>query len=172
MTTQQEPALSKAEGLQSVVTDEMRETIGKESEPAVLEVEKTGCRMFARAVGHTDLIFYDEEYAKSKGYRSIVAPPGYLGTRVFRPATGGGRGGGAPGIGFSVPYKRVLNGGTEVEYFDAVCAGDVLTARNKITGFNERKGGMGPMLITTRETTYTNQDSKVVAIERGTVIQY
>ena len=172
MTTQQEPALSKAEGFQSVVTDEMRETIGKESEPAVLEVEKTGCRMFARAVGHTDLIFYDEEYAKSKGYRSIVAPPGYLGTRVFRPATGGGRGGGAPGIGFSVPYKRVLNGGTEVEYFDAVCAGDVLTARNKITGFNERKGGMGPMLITTRETTYTNQDSKVVAIERGTVIQY
>ena len=172
MTTQQEPALSKAEGFQSVVTDEMRETIGKESEPAVLEVEKTGCRMFARAVGHTDLIFYDEEYAKSKGYRSIVAPPGYLGTRVFRPATGGGRGGGAPGIGFSVPYKRVLNGGTEVEYFDAVCAGDVLTARNKITGFNERKGGMGPMLITTRETTYTNQDGKVVAIERGTVIQY
>ena len=179
MTTQQEPALSKAEGpalsgaegLQSVVTDEMRETIGKESEPAVLEVEKTGCRMFARAVGHTDLIFYDEEYAKSKGYRSIVAPPGYLGTRVFRPATGGGRGG-APGIGFNVPYKRVLNGGTEVEYFDAVCAGDVLTARNKITGFNERKGGMGPMLITTRETTYTNQDGKVVAIERGTVIQY
>ena len=156
----------------SVISDEMRAAIGVESPPTTVEVDKTSCRMFARAVGHTDLIFYDEAYAKSKGYRSIVAPPGYLGTRVFRPATGGGRGGGAPGIGFSVPYKRVLNGGTEVEYFDAVCAGDVLTARNKITGFNERKGGMGPMLITTRETTYTNQDGKVVAIERGTVIQY
>jgi hypothetical protein len=107
----------------------------------------------------------------SKGQRSNVAPPGCPGTRVFRPATGGGRGA-APGIGFNTPYKRVLNGGTETEYFDTVCAGDVLTARNKITGFNERVGGMGPMLITTRETTYTNQDGRVVAIERGTVIQY
>ena len=60
---------------ESVITDEMREAIGKEGAPATLEVDKTGCRMFARAVGHTDLIFYDEEYAKSKGHRSVVAPP-------------------------------------------------------------------------------------------------
>ena len=121
---------------QSVITDEMRAVVGKEGEPSTLEVDKTGCRMFARAVGHTDLIYYDEEYAKSKGYRSIVAPPGFLGTRTFKPA------------------------------------GDVLTARNKVTGFNERSGSMGPMLITSRETTYTDQDGKVVAVERGTVIQY
>jgi hypothetical protein len=75
-------------------------------------------------------------------------------------------------MGFSIPYKRVLNGGTETEYYDTVCAGDVLTARNKVTAFNERSGSMGPMLITSRETTYTNQDGKVVAVERGTVIQY
>jgi acyl dehydratase len=156
---------------ESVITDEMRGAIGKEGEPSTLEVDKSGCRMFARAVGHTDLIFYDEEYAKSQGYRSIVAPPGFLGTRTFKPAAGS-RGQATPGLGFSIPYKRVLNGGTEVEYHDTVCAGDVLTARNKITGFNERTGGMGPMLITSRETTFTNQDGKVVAVERGTVIQY
>ena len=163
MTQQQE--------LQSIITDEMRAVIGKEGEPATLEVEKTGCRTFARAVGHTDRIFYDEEYAKSKGYRSIVAPPGFLGTPVFSPAsphadaeTGGPR--------FSIPYKRVLNGGTEYEYFDTVCAGDVLTARSKISGFNERVGSMGPMLITTRETTFTNQEGRVVAKMYGTVIQY
>jgi len=156
---------------QSVITDEMRAVIGKDGEPSVLEVDKTGCRMFARAVGHTDPIFYDEAYAKSKGYRSIVAPPGFLGTRVFAPSPGS-TGQGRPGMGFSIPYKRVLNGGTETEYFDTVCAGDVLTARNKITGFQERSGSMGPMLITNRETTYTNQDGKVVAVERGTVIQY
>ncbi len=157
----------------SVVTDEMRALIGKEGEPTILEVEKTGCRMFARAVGHTDLIFYDEDYAKSKGYRSIVAPPGFFGTPIYRP--GGGRGGDAEmgGRGFSVPYKRVLNGGTEYEYFDTVCAGDVLEARTKITGFQERVGSIGPMLITTRETTYTRRsDGKVVGKMYGTVIQY
>ncbi|MEX2159913.1 MAG: MaoC family dehydratase N-terminal domain-containing protein [Dehalococcoidia bacterium] len=155
---------------ESVITDEMRAAIGKEGEPSTLEVDKTGCRMFARAVGHTDPIFYDEAYAKKQGYRSVVAPPGFLGTRAFTPAAGGAQG--RPGMGFSIPYKRVLNGGTETEYYDTVCAGDVLTARNKVTGFNERSGSMGPMLITSRETTYTNQDGKVVAVERGTVIQY
>lgn len=171
MTQQQEPALSGAEGIESVVTDEMRAVIGKEGDPATLEVEKTGCRMFARAVGHTDLIFYDEEYAKSKGHRSIVAPPGFLGTPVYKPGSARTPGEMA-GRGFSIPYKRVLNGGTEFEYFDTICAGDLLTALGKITAFNERSGSLGPMLITNRETSYTNQHGKLVAKMYGTTIQY
>ena len=155
---------------ESVITDEMREAIGKESSPATLEVDKTGCRMFARAVGHTDLIFYDEEYAKSKGHRGIVAPPGFFGTPAFKP--GGGRGEGPPARGFSIPYKRVLNGGTEYEYLDSVCAGDTLTSTTKISGFTERKGSIGPMLITERETTYTNQAGDVVAKILGTTVPY
>ena len=164
--------MTQQEQVQSVITDEMRAAVGKESEPATLEVDRTGCRMFARAVGHTDLIFYDEAYAKSKGHRSIVAPPGFLGTLVYTPASGGRGPGEMGGRGFDLPYKRVLNGGTDYEYFDTVCAGDVLTARTKITGFTERTGSIGPMLITTRETAYTNQDGKVVAKMYGTVIQY
>jgi hypothetical protein len=167
MTTEQE--------FKSVVTDKMREAVGKEGAPTTMEVDKTGCRMFARAVGHADLIFYDEEYAKSKGHRSIVAPPGFLGTPVFKPRGTGldGAEGANEFIARSeVPYKRVLNGGTEYEYFDVICAGDVLTSRSKVTAYNERSGSLGPMLITNRETTYTNQDGNVVAKLRGTVIQY
>ena len=162
--------MAEQEVAESVITDEMREAIGKESAPATLEVDKTGCRIFARAVGHTDLIFYDEEYAKSKGHRSIVAPPGFFGTPAFKP--GGGRGEGPPARGFSIPYKRVLNGGTEYEYLDSVCAGDTLTSTTKISGFTEREGSIGPMLITERETTYTNQAGNVVAKMLGTTIQY
>ena len=159
MTQQQE--------LTSVITEEMKALVGKENPPTSLEVEKTGCRMFARSVGHTDQIFYDEEHAKSQGYRSIVAPPGFLGTPVFNPAHSGG-----PARGFSTPYKRVLNGGTEYEYFDTICAGDMLTSRTKISGFTERVGSIGPMLITSQETTYTNQNGKVVAKTYGSHIQY
>jgi len=162
--------MAEQEVAQSVITDEMREAVGKESPPMTLEVEKTNCRMFARAVGHTDLIFYDEDYARSKGYRNIVAPPGFFGTPIFKP--GAGRGEGPPGRGFSIPYKRVLNGGTDYEYFETICAGDTLTATSKIAGFTEREGSIGPMLITERETTYTNQDGKVVGKMHGTTIQY
>src|SRR3972149_4339212 len=69
----------------SLITEEMRAGIGREGPPVRHEGDKTGIRMFARAVGHTDLVFYDEEYAKSKGHRSIIAPPSYLGTPAFSP---------------------------------------------------------------------------------------
>lgn len=159
----------------SVITEEMRAAIGVEGPPATLEVEKTNCRMFARSVGHTDPIFYDEAAAKARGYRSIVAPPGFLGTPIFRPGGGGGAPGEMGGRNFSVPYKRILNGGTDYEYFpddDVVCAGDTITARSKIASFEEAEGSLGPMLITKRETTYTNQRGIVVAKMYGTLIQY
>lgn len=158
---------------QSVITDEMRAAIGVEGEPVTLEVEKTGCRMFARAVGHTDLIFYDEATAKARGYRSIVAPPGFLGTPIYMPGKGSTFGEAAPGRTFSIPYKRVLNGGTDYEYDDVVCAGDVLQARTKVVDITERTGSIGPMLIIRRQTTYTRvSDGKVVARMFGASIHY
>ena len=156
---------------ESVITDEMREIVGKEGASTTLEVEKTGCRMFARAVGHGDPIFYDEEAAKAAGYRSVVAPPGFLGTPIFNPGKERSPAETA-GRGYSIPYKRVLNGGTDYEYLHTVCAGDVLTSRTKITDFSERTGSIGPMLITSRETIFTNQDGKVVAKMQGRTIQY
>jgi hypothetical protein len=152
----------------------MRAAVGVEGPSTVLEVEKTNCRMFARAVGHKDPIFYDEKEARARGYRNIVAPPGFLGTPIFNPSAAPG-GAGEMGRRFSIPYKRVLNGGTEYEYFpenDVICAGDTITVRSKIAGFEETTGSLGPMLITKRETTYTNQNGKVVAKMYGTVIQY
>ncbi len=159
----------------SVITDEMRAAIGVDGPPSVLEVEKTNCRMFARSVGHKDAIFYDEDAAKAAGYRGVVAPPGFLGTPIFNPNRPAGAPGEMGGRGFSIPYKRVLNGGTEYEYFpenDVICSGDTITARTKVSGFEETTGSLGPMLITRRETTYTNQHGKVVAKLYGTVIQY
>lgn len=156
----------------SVITDEMRAAIGVEGEPYTLEVDKTSVRMFARAVGYTDPIFYVEEFARSKGYRSLPAPPHYLGTPLFNPAASDPTFGSPRGRQrFQSPFKRRLNGGTDIEYLDTICAGDVLTATAKISDMVERQGSIGTMLITTTETTY-RRDGKVVAILRGTGIQY
>lgn len=157
---------------QSLITEEMKANIGKEGPPTTLEVEKTGIRMFARAVGHTDQIYYDEEYAKSKGHRSLVAPPAYFGTPIYNPQRGGGGG----GANIRLPDGRVLrglDGGREFEYTDVeICAGDVLTAVSKTVDITEREGRLGPMLITRRETTYTNQNGEVVCRAYGTSLQY
>ncbi len=153
----------------AVITDKMREIIGKESDPVTNEVDNTGCRQFARSVGYTDPIFFDEGYAKSKGYRGIVAPPGFLGHPIVIP---GRPSPASPYSQLDIPYKRVLNGGTDIEYLDDVCAGDRLTATSKISDLTEREGKLGPMLIVSTETTYKNQDGKVVAIMRGGAIRY
>ncbi len=153
----------------SVITDAMRADIGKESEPVTIEVDKTACRMFARSVGYTDPVYYDEEYARSKGYRSIPAPFAFLGHPIYNPNAPQRLGG---YFRTDTPFKRILNGGTDISYFDTVCAGDVLTATSKLADISERQSRLGPMLITVTEFTFRNQYGKVVATMRGTGIQY
>ena len=150
----------------SVVTDEMRAQIGVESEPWTVEMDKTSVRMFARSCQYDDPILYDEEFAKSKGYRSLPAPPHYLGTPVYNPAAPERR-----GRQLNIPYRRNLNGGTDIEYFDTIQAGDILTATSKLADLEETSGRLGPMLIVRNETTY-RRDGKIVAILRGTGIRY
>ena len=155
---------------ESVITEEMNAAVGVDGPESVSEVTTTGIRMFARAVGYSDLIFYDEDEAKRRGYRDLVAPPGYLGTARYRPAGGGQAPPGAGGL--NIPYKRVLNGGTRYEYFEPVVAGDVIASRTRISELREREGSLGPMLIIYRETTYTSQDGAVVVKMYGNTIHY
>lgn len=156
-----------------IITPEMQAVIGVESEPWTLEVDKLQIRMFARAVGYTDPLYYDEAFARSQGYRSLPCPPHYLGTPVFDPADSDPTFGGSRSRRTRLTHglKRVLNGGTEIEMFDTICAGDTLTATTKIAALDERKGSLGMMLITTSETTY-RRDGEIVAISRGTGIAY
>jgi len=154
----------------SLITTDMQAAIGRESPPVTHELDRHACRMFARAVGYTNPIYFDEDAARAAGYRDIPAPPGFLGHPVFNPGRAS-----VPGyasLRFDTPLKRILNVGTDIEYLADVCAGDVLTATTKLTGFTERVGSVGPMLITSRETTYTNQEGRVVARMRGSAIQY
>jgi len=153
----------------SLITDELRAAIGRESPAVTYEVDNLGCRQFARAVGYTDPVYYDEEYARGQGFRGIVAPVGFLGHPVYNPAKPS-RGPETPGL--NIPLKRVLNGGTDIEYLDDICAGDVLTATMKVSDIQEREGRMGVMLIVSTETTFRNSAGKTVAILRGTVIRY
>ena len=154
----------------TIVTAEMQQMIGREVDEGVTEVTTTACRLFARAVGHTDPIFYDDDAARQRGYRGLVAPPGYLGTPVVHRRTVSMVPVPKPVAEMRIPYKRILEGGTSCEYLEPVVVGDVLTSRSKITRYEERLGSIGPMLITYHETAYTRQDGTLVAKTYGNVI--
>ena len=157
------------------LTDEMRAAIGREAPPWTHEVTTTSVRAFARGVGYDDPVYFDIEAARAAGYRSLPVPPTYIGTPVFIPGRSSGTFS-APSEGIpSVDHglKGLLDGGTETEYIAQICAGDTLTAVMRIAGLDVRESKtLGKMLLMTTETSYTDQDGKLAAVQRSQVIYY
>ena len=150
------------------LSDEMKAAIGGSGPAVTYEVSGQGIRTFARAVGYGNPIYYSEEAARARGHVALPAPPGFLGLPVFDPSAPAAR---RPA--FASPFKRALNGGTEVEPLETVYAGDVLEAVTTLVDLQLRKGRIGTMLIRTSETVYTREsDGLVVARTRGTGISY
>jgi hypothetical protein len=157
------------------ITEEMRAVIGIVSAPWTHEVTTTSVRAFARGVGYTDLVYFDEATAKAAGYRSLPAPPTYLGTPIFIPGESSDTFSGPKDSGPSIDHglPNLLDGGTETEYYGDICAGDTLTVTSQIADLSTRQGrSTGMMLITTQETRVVNQDGELVAKQLGQAIFY
>ena len=157
------------------ISDAMRAVIGVASKPWTFEVTTTSVRAFARGVGYSDPVYFDVEAARAAGYRSLPCPPTYLGTPVFLPGQSSDTFSGPREEGPSLDHglPNLLDGGTEIEYFADICAGDTLQASTSVVDLAVREGkSTGQMLIVTRETRYVNQDGELVAKLRGQAIFY
>ncbi len=159
--------MAEEAGALEELTDEMKAAIGRAGPTVTYEVTAQGIRTFARAVGYANPVYYSEEVARSRGHRALPAPPGFFGMPVHDPSAA------RPRPAFRSPFKRALNGGTEIEPIETVYSGDVLDAASTLTDLRLREGRMGTMLIRTSETVYTRRsDGTVVARTRGTGISY
>jgi acyl dehydratase len=144
---------------QSVVTEAMHRAVGVETAPRTHVVEAGAVRKFAEAIGDTNPAYRDEEHV---GHGGLIAPPTFL--RSLRP--------GPLQVAFESPYPDVLDGGSDWEFFDRVGVGDAITVTEALVELAEKSGRLGPMLMTTWETRYTNQDGATVATQRNTLIFY
>ena len=79
---------------------------------------------------------------------------------------------GQPGVRHGLP--GLLDGGTETEYFDVICAGDVLEETSHLADLRLRATGMSKnTLFVTNESVYKNKaNGKVVAKQKLTSIHY
>ena len=127
-----------------------------------MEVEKGAIVKFAEAIGDDNPLWTDEIIARKSKYGGLIAPPTFLRSiRIDRPE-----------LPFDLPFTRLLDGGSDWEYFQPVRAGDLITAKNQITDLQERVGRMGLMIIMTNLITYVNQFQEVVATQTNTSIRY
>src|SRR5437868_6949177 len=122
---------------ESLITDEARATIGRETETVIGEVTLLDIQRYALTIGDDNPLYFDEEYARTTPYGGIIAPPNYL-TAVIAWGVGVPEselttdGLGRRGAGGLPPIKaqRVMAGGQELEFHRPVRPGDVITMRS------------------------------------------
>ena len=152
---------------ESLLTEEMLSQIGNESEDMVLEIEKSVVMRFVEAVEDPNPLWQDEEYAKKTIYGGLMAPPNLLCTVIA------GAGGGRLRVKSSTPRRGGVAGGDELELFQPVMVGDVITSRAKLIDIQERTGKDGTKRIyAIVETTFKNQNGELVATDRSTSISW
>lgn len=148
----------------SLITDQMRAAIGKPlNSGAPFDVEKGAIKNMAEAMNYPNPLYLDEEYAKSKGHPSVLAPPMFptydLRLAAFMDV-----------LKLDFEIAAGVHGSDDWEFLLDVHAGDRITPNGKLLNLVEKDGSRGKMLFITSEVTYTNQRGKVVAIYRPTEI--
>lgn len=143
--------------------EELRQKyVGVESSRVVVEVEKGAIKSFAEAIDDPNSLWNDEAQARSTRYGGIIAPPTFL--RSLRAQH--------PEQLRDLPQDRLLDGGSEWEYFHPVRPGDQITGVTSIVDISDRAGRLGQMLFIITETRYTNQFDELVATQKSTSIKY
>jgi len=166
-----------------LITDEIRALIGTESEvrTSSTPVSEEMLRRFHQGVMEGNPVHLDPVAAEQSRYGELVATPLFPLHASRRPngapdpmdalrddpeldgTFAGNDSLGLPPI--DLPLKRLLNGGTEAEFFRLARVGDTISARSKYVDIVQREGRDGsPMVITRIATTYTNQDDDVLAV--------
>lgn len=152
-----------------VVTEELKKLVGWCREPLVYKIEEGSIQRFARAVGDDNPLYNDVEFAAQSEYGRVMAPPAFVGWPLASEfdmfkivekliSAGGPRGN--------------LDGGVEYEFLAPLGAGDILICVIKIVGIEGKETIMGPTMLTTVESTYTNQRGAVALIARNWFLSF
>ncbi len=138
-----------------------RSLIGRESEPAVHEVEKGAIRRFAEALGDPNPLYVDEAAARAAGYPALVAPATFAvaltSNERFRHS-------------LDLGTRSILHSEQQFEYARPIVAGDRITVRSKVADVQERAGASGPMDVIVIEDEGRDDAGALVFRTRATLI--
>jgi acyl dehydratase len=139
--------------------------IGRTTTPQTVDVEKGRLKFFAKAIGETDPVYFDEAAAKQAGHKSLPAPPTFafcleMETNSLWDNI----------AAMGVPVGKILHGSQSFSYLAPIYAGDQITFVTKVSNIYAKKGGALEFIV--EDTTATNQDGVEVAqLERVIVVR-
>jgi acyl dehydratase len=140
-----------------------KQYIGK-TLPAFRAVAEAGrLRFFAKAIGETNPVYFDESAARDAGHPALPLPPTFLFSLEFEQPDTSWR----DEIGIELP--RILHGEQQFTYHRVAYAGDTLLFESRIADIYDKKGGALEFVV--RETRVTNQRGEHVADLRSVIVQ-
>jgi acyl dehydratase len=145
------------------ISDEHKKLVGIESEPITYDVERGAIRLFAQAIGDPNPLFNDEKRARKTRLGGMIAPPTFV--RLLMPRE-------LPRVDIPEMPKRLLDGGSEWEFFEPIRPGDRITVIARLADLRETEGRMGTMVVRVTELRYSNQFDELCTIQRMTLINY
>ena len=136
--------------------------LGKTFDQYSYEVTQEDIVEFATALGETNRLFIDENYAQNTPYGGIIAPPTFCVS--FRSHAR------MPDLKLSYG-KRGFDGGKACQFFKPIRPGDTITGVDRIAEVYEKTGRSGNMIFIVRESELTNQHGETVAVVRQSLIR-
>ena len=130
-------------------------------------------KRFAQAIGETDRLHYDEEYARTTPHKGIVAPALFCQSLTYEDVAVEALGeDGAPAeLAAPVPAQRTVGGSSDYRIYRLVRPGDVITVKSRLLDVQTRQGRDGPLYLVSVETTFADQYDLPVAAETATYVK-
>lgn len=136
-----------------VISEELQSLLNVEFGPEVYEVEKGFLRKFAEAIDDPNPRWQKEA---PPTFPAALVPTGLL-HRLFNA---------------KCPLQRILNGASELEYFQPIRVGDVISVKGSLTRLRQMEGKEGRTLFMITDVTFTNQRGEVVVKGKNTYVKY
>lgn len=136
--------------------------IGKVLPSFSVTAEAGQLRFFAKTVGETNAVYFDEQAARDAGHPGLPLPPTFLFSLAFQTPSNAWR------DELGIISSRILHGEESFTYHRMAYAGDTLHYDVRITDIYDKKGGALSFVV--RESKVTNQHGEHVATLRTTLV--
>ena len=130
-------------------------------------------KRFAQAIGESNPLHFDEEYARTTRHGGIVAPPLFCQSLTYEdaPPSELGPDGSPVEINLPLSAQRTVGGGSDYTILRLVRAGETITVTSQLTAVRTKQGRSGMLYLIDITTEFSDSGGALVATELATYIK-